>query len=202
MFIVYDFATPCPRLILMPMQEKAVIKTLTEYLVTKSTSHSTLSQVSNLLSPTSDAQIGLILTERLINMPPETTPPMYTMLLEEIEWALAEKEPYEFTHYLVLSKTYKEVQSMVDAEESRPAKKQKGKDKDATVYYFHAEAEVLHKYALGFGDFEYTVKADEGAADAKRTFLDAGIEPMGHMVLIEAAKFAEAVEAVRKYLNP
>jgi len=130
---------------------------------------------------------------------------MYTMLLEEIQWALAEKEPYEFTHYLILSKTYNEVASIVDAEDAPPSKKQKGKAKgkeDETVFYFHAEDEVLHKHALGFGNFEYTVKVDEGAADAKRTFSEAGIEPRGHLILIEAGKFEAAVKAVSAYLNP
>jgi len=31
------------------------------------------------------------------------------MLLEEIAWAQEEKEPYTFSHYLILSKTYIEV---------------------------------------------------------------------------------------------
>jgi protein BCP1 len=147
----------------------------------------------------------------MINMPAETTPPMYTMLLEEIRWALTEKEPYEFTHYLVLSKTYKEVTSTLPTNSDAPpsSKKQKGKGKgkgggeqDEMVFYFHAEDEVLHKHAVGFGDFEYTIKGDEGAADAKRTFSEAGIEARGHLILIEAARFEGAVRAVSAYLNP
>jgi protein BCP1 len=191
--------------LLIASKENPVIKTLTEYLVAKSTTLPTLSEISNLLLPTSSAQIGLILTERLINMPAETTPPMYTMLLEEIQWALAEKEPYEFTHYLILSKTYKEVASKLDAEDNPPSKKQKGKGKgkeEEVLFYFHAEDEVLHEHALGFGDFEYTIKGDEGAADSKRAFMEAGIESRGHLILIEAGKFEGAVQAVSKYLNP
>ena len=87
-----------------------------------------MAQLSNLLSPSTNSQVGLILTERLINMPSEIVPPMYTMLLEEIGWALEEKEPYTFSHYLILSKTYKEVDSKLDQEESRPTKKKKKGD--------------------------------------------------------------------------
>ena len=47
-------------------------------------------------------------------MPSEISPPMYTMLLEEIQWALEEKEPYQFTHYLIWSKVYNEVASALD----------------------------------------------------------------------------------------
>lgn len=35
-------------------------------------------------------KIGLILGERLLNMPVELVPPMYNMLLEEIQWAIDE----------------------------------------------------------------------------------------------------------------
>ncbi|KAF2425509.1 hypothetical protein EJ08DRAFT_700315 [Tothia fuscella] len=188
-------------------REVSVIKTLTSYLLSKSTTTPSLSALTPLLSPESPSQIGLILTERLINMPAEITPPMYTMLLEEMEWALQEKEPYNFSHYLIFSKTYVEVDSVVDAEGTEPVKKRKKKGSEkgtggGETFYFHAEDEVLHKFAVAHGSFDYTVEGDEGAADAKRTFLDAGIKPQGHVILIEAAKFGEAVKAVKEYLNP
>ena len=56
-------------------------------------------------------------------MPVEVVPPMYSMLLEEIEWAVQEKEPYTFSHYLIFSKTYTETESKLDQEDSRPNKK-------------------------------------------------------------------------------
>src|ERR1700712_3773106 len=99
----------CCRLIYADIfQDKPVIQTLTQYLQSKSSSIPALAGLSNLLSPSANSQVGLILTERLINMPSEIVPPMYTMLQEEIGWALEEQEPYTFSHYLILSKTYKE----------------------------------------------------------------------------------------------
>jgi protein BCP1 len=185
------------------VQEKAVIRALTDYLRSKASTKPSFAQLSNLLSPSSGAQIGLILTERLINMPAEISPPMYSMLLEEIQWALDEKEPYSFTHYLILSKTYKEVESKLDTEDDRPAKKKK-KDQSggSETFYFHPEDEVLHKHALEYGNFDYTKPGDEGASDAKRTFSDAGIAPQGHVILVEASKFEGAVKAVAEYLKP
>lgn len=194
-------------------QDKPVIKALTAYLLSKATTKPSLTQLSSLLTPTSQSEVGLILTERLINMPSEITPPMYTLLLDEIKWALEEAEPYNFTHYLIFSKTYKEVTSNppdMEVEDNAPPSKKvkKGKGKgagdagEAETFYFHAEDEVLHKHATAFGDFDYTTEADEGAADAKRTFSEAGIAPQGHLILVEAAKFADAVKAVEAYLNP
>jgi protein BCP1 len=135
-------------------------------------------------------------------MPSEIVPPMYTMLLEEIGWALEEKEPYTFSHYLILSKTYKEVDSKLDQEESRPAKKKKKDMADPdNTFYFHPEDETLHKHALGYGNFDYTKQGDEGVADSKRTFNELGVVPQGHMILVESGKFAEAVQAVVEYLK-
>ena len=42
----------------------------------------------HLLEPTSPSQVGLILCERLINMPVQVIPPMYRMLTDEIKWAI------------------------------------------------------------------------------------------------------------------
>lgn len=181
-----------------------VMQTLTSYITSKSSSIPTLATtLPPLLTAESDkSQVGLILTERFINMPSEIVPPMYTMLQEEMQWALDEAEPYNFTHYLLLSKTYTEVISKLDAQETRPQKKgKKTAEKEGETFYFHPEDEKLHEYCVGWGNFEYTQQADEGASDAKRAFQEAGVRPMGHMMLIEAGKFNDAVKGMSEYLS-
>lgn len=130
---------------------------------------------------------------------------MYTMLLEEIAWALEEKEPYNFSHYLIISKTFEEVESKLDMEESRPQKKKKksGGDKTAAErYYFHPEDEVLERHALCHGSIEYTHKQAEGHADSKRAFQDLGIKTSGSLILIDAGKFEHAVKDLTAFVNP
>lgn len=194
-------------------QELPEIRTLISYLRSKAESIPSLATLPKLLSPESDAQVGLILSERFVNMPAEIVPPMYNMLLEEIQWANEEKEPYTFSHYLILSKTYKEIASKLDAmvitesSASPPPQKKSKKGKGGSgvtgeTFYFHAEDEVFHRSASGFGDFRYTKQGGEGASDAKRAFMDVGIEPVGHMVLIEAKAFEGAVKAVGNYISP
>lgn len=146
--------------------------------------------------------IGLVLTERLINMPSEIVPPMYNMLLEEIAWAIQDKEPYTFTHYLIVSKNYEEIESKLDLEESRPQKKKKKGGDGAQRFLFHPEDEVLERHALCSGAIEYTHKHDEGHSDSKRAFQEMGIRTNGSLTLIEAAKFEPAVKAVTEYLAP
>jgi protein BCP1 len=179
-------------------QDKKVIQDLTNYLSKKSTT--ALPALTPLLAPSSPAQVGLILTERFINMPHEIVPPMYTMLLEEIQWALQESEPYNFTHYLVLSKCYSEIQSSLQSEDAPRTKKHKKTEGEET-FYFHPEDEMLHKHAVGHASFEYDTPVDEGASDAKRAFQELGVKPKGHLVLIEAGKFEGAVEGVKTFLS-
>ena len=61
-------------------QDKPVVRDLINYLKTKSASNPSLSAAFQLLSQPTIPPIGLILTERLINMPSEIVPPMYNML--------------------------------------------------------------------------------------------------------------------------
>lgn len=130
---------------------------------------------------------------------------MYTMLLEEIAWALEEKEPYTFSHYLILSKTYVEVTSTLDEEDNRPNKKKRkdtGAKQDKETFYFHPEDEVLERQSICHGHFSYTKQEPEGHADSKRAFQELGIRPQGSMILIEGKAFEGAVKAVSEYLSP
>lgn len=185
-------------------REKPVIRALRTYLHSMCAASPTCSQLSQLLSPDSSAQVGLILTERMINVPAHVAPPMYTMLLEEISWALEEKEPYEFSHYLILSKIFTEVESLLDQDQDRPPKKSK-KSKQTNgsneTFYFHPEDEILQKHAVEHGHFQYRRQDAEHVSDSKRAFQDAGIKPRGLLMLFDAAEFEGAVKAVEKFLT-
>ena len=183
-------------------KEKPFVQALILYLKSKANSNPALSKLSELLSQPSIPSIGLVLTERLINVPAEVVPPMYTMLLEEIKWALEEKEPYQFSHYLILSKTYTEVASALGDEDDRPKKRKKAAGNGLETLYFHAEDEVLQRHAICAGGYNYTTPQDDGHSDSKRAFQELGIRPQSYAILIEAPKFKEAVQEVAQYLAP
>ena len=184
-----------------------MIRTLIDYIVRSVKDKTNLSPLKDLLTPDSKARVGLILTERLVNIPSEVVPPMYKMLLEEITWALEEKEPYDFTHYLVLSKTYNEVSSQLDQEMSKSQKKKKKQKIDSdqqgrpSLFYFHPEDEVLQRHATLYGGFDYIKQEAESHSDSKRAFQDLGIKPQGRLILIEAAQFESAVNAMEEYFR-
>lgn len=127
---------------------------------------------------------------------------MYTMLQEEIQWALDEGEPYSFTHYLIVSRKYQEVTSKLDEEDNRPQKKKKAAGQKKETYPFHPEDDILKNFAVCAGDYDWSHEAPEGASDSKRAFHEWGIKTMGHMILIEAAKFEAAVNAMKEAFSP
>lgn len=152
---------------------------------------------------TSDSsEVGLLLTERAFGVPTQLVPPMYRMLAEEMQWALEEKEPYRFTHYLIISKVYIEVESALDREDSQARKKhKKTADGKAEVLFFHPEDEVIQKHALAFGQYPYENQEAEGQADARRTFQETGIKPQGSLILLEADKYQSLVQSLEDYVK-
>jgi protein BCP1 len=63
---------------------------LSQYLLDRSTDNPALkAHLSQLLAPQAP-HVGLIVSERLINMPVQVMPPMYRMLSEEMQRAISE----------------------------------------------------------------------------------------------------------------
>ncbi|KAK3352965.1 p21-C-terminal region-binding protein-domain-containing protein [Lasiosphaeria hispida] len=139
--------------------------------------------------------VGLVLAERLLNMPAEVIPPMWSMLVDEIEAAVEDGEPYGFTHYLVVSRTYYEVASSLDQSERR----QKKAREEASLQYFHPEDEEMRKHAAAAGAYPFIKEVE--SADSKRAFQEMGVKPAGFMMLIEASKFQDAIKAVGDYVG-
>ncbi|KAL8698562.1 MAG: hypothetical protein Q9224_001794 [Gallowayella concinna] len=181
-------------------KDKPVIKALVEYLLDRASTDPSLSPLLSLLAPNSGNEVGLILSERWVNIATEVVPPMYEMLLEEIQWAIDEKEPYTFSHYLVWSKIYHAIPSILDETTNRPMKKMKPKSSNGvndgqSMYYFHPEDEILHGHAILHGSFDYKTPVPEG--DSRNAFQDFGITPQGHLIMLEARALKSAVGAMK-----
>lgn len=173
---------------------KKPIAQLVEYLTERAKTDENLAgAVPEVLA--SGQHVGLVLAERLLNMPAEVIPPMWSCMVDEIEAAVEDKEPYEFSHYLVVSRTYREVASTIDQGE----RKQKKARDVAELQYFHPEDEEMRKHAVASGTYEFTKEGE--VADSKRAFQEMGIKPCGLMMLIEADKFQGAVQAIAEYVG-
>jgi protein BCP1 len=174
------------------------IRDMADYILRRTDADPSLRPLRGLVDPASDARVGLVLAERLVNMPADVVPEMYRMLLEELQWAVEDKENYDFSHFLVWSRTYREVESLLDDEGDAPAKRARldADGRPDKSLYFHPEDEILHRFAVGHASFDYTTARGEGAADSKRAFQDKGIEARLHLILMDKARFREAVDAL------
>ncbi|KAK4166037.1 protein BCP1 [Cladorrhinum sp. PSN259] len=177
-------------------RSKPFMAPIIEYLSDRAKTDDNLKAVVPDLLADADKHVGLVLSERLLNMPAEVIPPMWRCMIDEIEAAVEDKEPYEFTHYLVVSRGYYEVESTLDESER---KKKKAKE-EQKFQYFHPEDEVMAKHAIASGNYSFS-KESESVADSKRAFQEMGVKPSGSMMLIEAAKFDKAVQAIAEYVG-
>jgi len=109
------------------LRETEVADQIIRYLTKSVTASDPRGQLSRLLS-SSDIDIGLIISERIINMPPQISVPLYQTLSNEVRKARAKNLPFNFTHYLLISKV------LLPSVELQP---------QAGVMYANAEEEVF-----------------------------------------------------------
>jgi len=182
-------------------KDKPVVQALTKYILDQAAKNSSLTAIREVLNNPSN-QVGLLLAERVLNFQVQLIPPMYKMLAEEMQMAVDDNEPYKFTHYIIISRTYLEIDSLLDREDSQARKKvKKSQNKASDVFYFHPEDEVIHRHALAFGSYSHDLEEAEGQSDSRRAFQEAGIKPQGHLILLEASKYPEMVSSLEQVVN-
>ncbi|KAF9437732.1 Mss4p nuclear export [Entomortierella beljakovae] len=165
-----------------------------DYVYTKSKQNEKLhAKLKELLGSGSKKEVGLVISERFINMPVETAPPMWKMMLDEVKGATAEGLPFNFEYYLLLCPTYHEVAPKTedDGDAPKPTKK-KNKMADPVTFFFHPEEEMLQQFAEFTQDFKLTTPPN--VAESRNTFEDYGIAPARRMMLIHKDKIPEVVQ--------
>lgn len=172
-------------------RDHAQVRLMMDYLLAKSKkSEKAYKQINKLLGPDTKAQIGLLISERLINMPVEVTPPLYRILLEELSAKVSSDASCSFDYFVIWSKSYTEIASKLDTEDDRPKKKSKHSESLET-FFFHAEDEILIKHATQRVQFQYSHELPE--ADSKRAFHDFGIKPTGELIICTKDQLSKAV---------
>ncbi|KAF9365004.1 Mss4p nuclear export [Mortierella sp. NVP85] len=171
-----------------------VMTQLRDYVFTKSKQNEKLhAKLKELLSAGSKKDVGLILSERVINMPVVTAPPMWRMMLEEVQRAADEGLPFKFEYYLMMCPTYHEVAPKADLDEDGPVpSRKKTRMADPVTFFFHPEEEMLQQYAEFTQDFKLTTPPP--VAESRNTFEDFGIAPARRMMLIHKDKIPEVVQ--------
>ncbi|KAI9592839.1 p21-C-terminal region-binding protein-domain-containing protein [Syncephalis fuscata] len=177
------------------------VRGLIDYLVDRCRKHPESTEVLQgalQRRPGNAMDVAFLVNERLINMPAQVVPPMFKMLSEEIEWALEDNEPYKFSWYLLLSKTYREVAPVADEElPDAPlpqGKKKKNKATEPTIFHYHPEDEIIEQFAEIKHDF--TFRKPPPVADAMRAFQETGIAPARRLYFIRSEKMPALLAAL------
>jgi len=174
------------------------IKKLTQYILKKAAASLSLQSMLQTLFMTQ--HVALVFSERLINMPVQVVPPMYRMLSNEMQWAIEENEPYIFSHYIFISRTYRlspeEGNAVEDVQMTGPPAKRSKKKSAPTVnssgppvHSFHPEDEQIQKFAVHTLDYEFSNKQ-------ARTQDSFGTDVAGRLMLVPADQFPALVQAI------
>ncbi|KAJ9049169.1 Mss4p nuclear export [Entomophthora muscae] len=182
--------------------DKPCIRQIKDYILSNASKNPEFQKVaSTLFRPDSPQHIGLLLNERLINMPVQLIPPMYKMLSEELQWAIDDKEPYNFEYFLLLSKTYREVAPQETAEGGQseiPQKKSRAIPIQESQYVNMEDSIVAN-----FCESQITLDfRPPSVADSKRAFSDFGIIPGRKASLIHKSQFKNVIDALDKAIPP
>ncbi|EMD41510.1 hypothetical protein CERSUDRAFT_101946 [Gelatoporia subvermispora B] len=188
-------------------QNNPAIKAVIEYALNKAeldpAFHAALQGLIGPAGLASQNHVGLVFSERLINMPVQVVPHMYRMLADEIQWAIDDNEPYRFTHLLFISRIYRLTpEEEAEMQEAAPRNKRQKQSAPAPapstpgVYSFHSEDEDIQKIALHSLDYNFTRAQPRG----EEAF---GLDMGGRMMLVPGASLPQLVNVLQeKYSAP
>ncbi|KAM7275278.1 hypothetical protein ACFE04_017144 [Oxalis oulophora] len=134
--------------------------------------------------------VGLIVSQRVTNLPPQLLPPFYDGLFDEISWA-TEDEPtkelqnsFRFKSYLILTKVYKH---------KNPGRKTKHGEEEESVIYVKPEEEIFHK--LSSWSFNFPLTQPVSSQELKNYRLT------GLVMAIEADKITSFRQQLNSLVN-
>ncbi|XP_027168642.1 protein BCCIP homolog isoform X2 [Coffea eugenioides] len=150
---------------------------LKEFLL-KSCKEDSVSNLRSLLGEKAQ-DVGLLVSQRVVNLPPQLLPPLYDALFDEVSWA-TEDEPTEelqksfcFKSYLMISKIYKH----------KNANKKMGKsgDREEDIIYSKPEDELFDQ--LSSWSFSFPLHTQQVTANELKDY-----RPMGLVMAVDASK--------------
>lgn len=126
-------------------QDMEFVKQIKQYLLSKAQGEQK-TQLQQLFE-NSNQSLGLIVNERMINIPPQLAPPLHKQLFDEINRSVKEdkgqnptsKPPFEFDNYLVITSCF--------LEKGKKGNSKKGKGNAEDIYYVKPEDAVYAQEA-------------------------------------------------------
>ncbi|KAL1449431.1 hypothetical protein WDU94_001937 [Cyamophila willieti] len=149
--------------------------------------------VQKLLS--NDSQnVGLLINERFVNIPPQISVPLLQGLSKEIQSAKDKKLAYDFQYYILISKLYKSDPT------SKKKKNKKTGQPEPDILFSNAEEEVFDEEADL--KFEFSVKNDSDSGMVGGWMEDdATMTPYRRVLIISAGKMDTIITKINAFVN-
>ncbi|CAL1375910.1 unnamed protein product [Linum trigynum] len=168
------------------------MKELEEYILSVCHESNLVEQLRLLFSKRA-RDVGLLVSQRVVNLPPQLLPPLYDALFDEVSWAV-EDEPTEelrnsfrFKTYLIVTKIYKH-------------KKANGKlgkkpdNEEEPVIYVKAEDELFHE--LSSWSFSFPLKIQHVTSSELKNYVSTGL-----VMAVEADKIPTFRQQLRSLID-
>ncbi|XP_037611063.1 protein BCCIP homolog [Sebastes umbrosus] len=157
----------------------------------KNAAPSVTEQLEQFLSDTSKP-VGLLVSERFINVPPQIALPLHKQLQDEIAEAQRTNKPSGKCHYcLMISKTCKEASKNIPARGGAP--------KDEYMFV-NAEEEFFYEQAIL--KFNYSVQEEtDSCLSGRWSFDDVPMKPSRTVMLIPTDRMPAIMVKLKEYLT-
>uniref|UniRef100_A0A8C6UGK5 Protein BCCIP homolog n=1 Tax=Neogobius melanostomus TaxID=47308 RepID=A0A8C6UGK5_9GOBI len=142
----------------------------------------------------SSKSVGLLLSERFINVPPQIALPLHKQLQEEMSEAQRTNKPSGRCHYcLMISKTCKEVSKNISRSGPQAVPKDEFVFVNAEEEFFYEQAELR---------FHYSVEEEaDSCLSGRWSFDDVPMKPFRTVMLIPSDKIPVIMDKLKEYLT-
>ncbi|CAL5338947.1 unnamed protein product [Camellia sinensis] len=136
--------------------------------------------------------VGLLVSQRVVNLPPQLLPPLYDALFDEVSWA-TEDEPTEelrksfcFKHYLLVTRIYEH--------KNAGQKEAANNSSEEAIVYVKSEDEIF--YQLSSWSFRFPLRTQQLASHELRNY-----RLMGLVMALEAEKVLTFRQQLHSLIN-
>ncbi|KAJ1666758.1 Mss4p nuclear export [Coemansia sp. RSA 1813] len=196
--------------------EKPVVLQLKDYLLKKAEKAKIAAKLSDILN-TKDKNVGLLISERVVNVPPQVVAPMLRMLVDEMKTANEAGESYNFEHFLLICPLYKDTEAVSDDPEDdsdsddtsgnknkKPlvSIRRQGKSSNRGTAnnvmdmpfetHVYAEEEFIEEFACLKFDYKFT--RTKRAAESRNSFAESGLSPFRRCLVIHKSKLTDLID--------
>ncbi|AES72326.1 p21-carboxy-terminal region-binding protein [Medicago truncatula] len=174
-------------------REQRCIMKLKEFLLLKASQEKGVGDQLRLLLGERAHNVGLLVSQRVVNLPPQLLPHLYDSLFNEVSWA-TEDEPtedlrnsFQFKHYIILSKIYKH-------KNAEQQKRKRSDDREEEIVYVKPEDEIFHE--LSSWSFCFPLRTQQPAPHELKNY-----RSMGLIMTVEADKIPTFRQQLTSLIN-